>query len=63
LLKNSTDPFNYRYVYGENSVPSQLWIAEDRYLVIDLGAGPCLYGSTKEGEGVFDERSIRKLDQ
>ena len=47
--------YSYRYVdergSGGGAVPTQMWIARGRYLVLDLSAGPCAHGMTGSAEG------------
>lgn len=45
--------FAYRYKTGPNGVDSgsDTFITSSRFAVVDLSAGPSLYGSTKAGEG------------
>jgi hypothetical protein len=52
--------YEYRYRYNGGS-PTAAWIAQHRYLVADLNAGPVEYGVTNAGEGTVSLRSIPNL--
>eukprot|EP00808_Paulinella_micropora_P023593 g11407.t1 len=42
--------FSYQYRTGQGA-PSQTWVGGGRFVVADLSAGPCEYGTQDSGEG------------
>ena len=53
-------PWAYRYRYAGGAA-TQAWVAERRYLVVDVTAGPCEYGVTDSGEGTVSVGTIPPL--
>ncbi|BBN07035.1 hypothetical protein MPTK1_4g00410 [Marchantia polymorpha subsp. ruderalis] len=52
--------YTYRYRYNGGAA-SQVWLGSGRYAVIDLSAGPCVYGKIESDEGSVGYRSIPRL--
>lgn len=50
----------YRYRYNGGGA-SQVWLGSGRYVVIDLSAGPCIYGKIEAEEGSVSFRSLPRL--
>lgn len=56
-----TKPYIYRYRY-EHGAPTQQWVAKERFVFIDLAAGPCSYGPNDSGEGTVSLGSVPLVD-
>eukprot|EP00742_Colponemidia_sp_Colp-10_P008774 GILJ01009525.1.p1 GENE.GILJ01009525.1~~GILJ01009525.1.p1 ORF type:complete len:770 (+),score=115.28 GILJ01009525.1:103-2310(+) len=54
------DRFIYRYRYHGGGY-TQNWIAKNRYLIVDVSAGPVQFGNLNAGEGTVSETSIPNL--
>ncbi|CAM6099683.1 unnamed protein product [Calypogeia fissa] len=50
----------YRYRYNGGAA-TQVWLSSGRYAVIDLSAGPCVYGKVESEEGSVGYRSVPRL--
>ncbi|KAJ9181790.1 hypothetical protein P3X46_005848 [Hevea brasiliensis] len=47
----------YRYRYNGGGA-TQVWLSSDRFVVIDLSAGPCTYGNIETEEGSVSSRTL-----
>lgn len=54
-------PYVYRYRY-ERGAATQQWVARQRYVLVDLAAGPCTYGPSDTGEGTVSLGSVPLVD-
>ncbi|KAL2629904.1 hypothetical protein R1flu_014590 [Riccia fluitans] len=52
--------YTYHYTYNGGAA-TQVWLGAGRYAVIDLSAGPCVYGKIESDEGSVGYRSIPRL--
>lgn len=59
-LKNQEGGYLYRYRYNGGST-TQVWLGSGRYAVIDLSAGPCVYGKIETEEGSVGYRTVPRL--
>eukprot|EP00250_Pteridium_aquilinum_P008214 c17771_g1_i3 orf=536-2992(-) len=59
-LKNQEGGYIYRYRYSGGSA-TQVWLGSGRYAVIDLSAGPCVYGRIETEEGSVSYRTVPRL--
>ncbi|KAH7277852.1 hypothetical protein KP509_38G011500 [Ceratopteris richardii] len=59
-LKNNEGGYVYKYRYNGGGA-TQVWLASGRYAVIDLAAGPCVYGKIETEEGSVSYRTIPRL--
>ncbi|WCJ23297.1 hypothetical protein M5689_005329 [Euphorbia peplus] len=50
----------YRYRYNGGGA-SQVWLSSDRFVVIDLSAGPCTYGKIETEEGSVSSRTLPRI--
>ncbi|XP_059451366.1 uncharacterized protein LOC132182196, partial [Corylus avellana] len=65
-LGNQSKPYAYTYSHGDSSPGftnclGTLWTAKDRYLWIDLAAGPVDYGPALSGDGVLPRGEFHPL--
>lgn len=56
-----TRDYNYRYVYADGT-PCTSYIAHDRYVVVDLAAGPVEFGNVDVGEGFVTPHSFPRYE-
>lgn len=66
VMKNSQMPdtqpqWHYSYNYGGGL--TQSWVSEGRYVVVDLSAGPVVYGPSDVGEGTVSVASLPRIDK
>ncbi|XP_047952837.1 uncharacterized protein LOC125198562 [Salvia hispanica] len=66
LGSQQTKPYAYSYTPGESSPGSTkclgtIWTGKDRYLWIDLGAGPVDYGPALSGDGVIPKGEFHPM--
>ncbi|KAI5081905.1 hypothetical protein GOP47_0001648 [Adiantum capillus-veneris] len=59
-LKNQEGGYVYRYRYNGGGA-TQVWLGSGRYAVIDLSAGPCVYGKIETEEGSVSYRTLPRL--
>ncbi|MCO5582490.1 hypothetical protein L7F22_036387 [Adiantum nelumboides] len=59
-LKNQEGGYVYRYRYNGGGA-TQVWLSSGRYAVIDLSAGPCVYGKIETEEGSVSYRTVPRL--
>eukprot|EP00252_Welwitschia_mirabilis_P008780 TRINITY_DN20945_c0_g1_i1.p1 TRINITY_DN20945_c0_g1~~TRINITY_DN20945_c0_g1_i1.p1 ORF type:complete len:808 (+),score=153.41 TRINITY_DN20945_c0_g1_i1:214-2637(+) len=59
-LKHQEGGYIYQYRYNGGGA-SQTWIGSGRYTIIDLSAGPCIYGRIETEEGSVSPRTIPRL--
>lgn len=59
-LKKQEGGYLYRYRYNGGSA-TQVWLGSGRYAVIDLSAGPCIYGKIETEEGSVSYRTLPRL--
>ncbi|KAJ9154617.1 hypothetical protein P3X46_027936 [Hevea brasiliensis] len=50
----------YRYRYNGGGA-TQVWLSSDRFVVIDLSAGPCTYGKIETEEGSVSSRTLPRI--
>ncbi|EEF43107.1 uncharacterized protein LOC8258833 [Ricinus communis] len=50
----------YRYRYNGGGA-TQAWLSSDRFVVIDLSAGPCTYGKIETEEGSVSSRTLPRI--
>ncbi|XP_050218417.1 uncharacterized protein LOC126669117 [Mercurialis annua] len=50
----------YRYRYNGGGA-TQAWLSSDRFVVIDLSAGPCTYGKIETEEGSVSYRTLPRI--
>ncbi|KAK6155121.1 hypothetical protein DH2020_009369 [Rehmannia glutinosa] len=65
-LGSQPKPYAYRYTPGDSSPGftkclGSIWTGKDRYLWIDLGAGPVDYGPALSGDGVLPKGEFHPL--
>ncbi|RWR80981.1 hypothetical protein CKAN_00964400 [Cinnamomum micranthum f. kanehirae] len=65
-LGSQSKPYAYSYTDGDSSpaftrCSGTLWTAKDRYLWIDLGAGPVDYGPAISGDGLLPRGEFHSL--
>lgn len=51
----------WQYHYNYDGAPTQAWVSEGRYTVVDLSAGPVVYGPSDVGEGAVTAASLPRL--
>lgn len=59
-LRKQEGGYLYRYRYNGGSA-TQVWLGSGRYAVIDLSAGPCVYGKIETEEGSVSYRTVPRL--
>ncbi|KAF8399425.1 hypothetical protein HHK36_015290 [Tetracentron sinense] len=65
-LGSQSKPYAYRYAHGDSSPAytkcfGSIWTGKDRYLWIDLAAGPVDYGPALSGDGVLPRGEFHPL--
>lgn len=62
--RSRAEPFSYHYVMdstGGAHVPTQMWLARKRYLVLDISAGPAIRGMAGATEGAVSSQTIPQV--
>ncbi|CAA7388263.1 unnamed protein product [Spirodela intermedia] len=59
-LKQQEGGYIYQYRYNGGGA-SQVWLSSWRFVVIDLSAGPCVYGKIESEEGSVSYRTLPRL--
>lgn len=59
-LRRQEGDYIYRYRYNGGGA-TQVWLSSDRFVVIDLSAGPCTYGKIETEEGSVSSRSLPRI--
>jgi hypothetical protein len=59
-MKKQEAGYIYRYRYNGGGA-TQVWLSSDRFVVIDLSAGPCTYGKIETEEGTVSLRTLPRL--
>ncbi|MQM00423.1 hypothetical protein Taro_033158 [Colocasia esculenta] len=59
-LKKQEGGYIYQYHYNGGGA-SQVWLSSGRFVVIDLSAGPCVYGKIETEEGSVSYRTLPRL--
>uniref|UniRef100_A0A1D1Z394 Phosphonates import ATP-binding protein PhnC 2 n=1 Tax=Anthurium amnicola TaxID=1678845 RepID=A0A1D1Z394_9ARAE len=59
-LKKQEGGYIYQYRYNGGGA-SQVWLSSGRFVVIDLSAGPCVYGKIETEEGSVSYRTVPRL--
>ncbi|KAJ8767279.1 hypothetical protein K2173_017323 [Erythroxylum novogranatense] len=59
-MKKQEGDYIYRYRYNGGGA-TQVWLSSDRFVVIDLSAGPCTYGKIETEEGSISPRTLPRL--
>ncbi|OAY27612.1 uncharacterized protein LOC110601676 [Manihot esculenta] len=59
IIKQEGD-YVYRYRYNGGGA-TQVWLSSDRFVVIDLSAGPCTYGKIETEEGSVSSRTLPRI--
>ncbi|KAG6757903.1 hypothetical protein POTOM_038229 [Populus tomentosa] len=59
-LRKQEGDYIYRYRYNGGGA-TQVWLSSDRFVVIDLSAGPCTYGKIETEEGSVSSRSLPRI--
>ncbi|CAN1281618.1 hypothetical protein LINPERPRIM_LOCUS17803 [Linum perenne] len=59
-MKKQEGDYIYRYKYNGGGA-SQVWLSSERFVVIDLSAGPCTYGKIETEEGSVSTRTMPRI--
>ncbi|KAH8496434.1 hypothetical protein H0E87_019265 [Populus deltoides] len=59
-LRKQEGDYIYRYRYNGGGA-TQVWLSSDRFVVIDLSAGPCTYGKIETEEGSVSSRTLPRI--
>ncbi|CAI0626534.1 unnamed protein product [Linum tenue] len=59
-MKKQEGDYIYRYRYNGGGA-TQVWLSSDRFVVIDLSAGPCTYGKIETEEGSVSTRTMPRI--
>uniref|UniRef100_A0A2P2K0J6 Uncharacterized protein MANES_03G205800 n=1 Tax=Rhizophora mucronata TaxID=61149 RepID=A0A2P2K0J6_RHIMU len=59
-MRKQEGGYIYRYRYDGGGA-TQVWLSSDRFVVIDLSAGPCTYGKIETEEGSVSSRTLPRI--
>ncbi|CAI0466937.1 unnamed protein product [Linum tenue] len=59
-MKKQEGDYIYRYRYNGGGA-TQVWLSSDRFVVVDLSAGPCTYGKIETEEGSVSTRTMPRI--
>ncbi|KAJ4825238.1 hypothetical protein Tsubulata_039371 [Turnera subulata] len=59
-MKKQEGDYIYRYRYNGGGA-TQVWLSSDRFVVVDLSAGPCTYGKIETEEGTVSSRTLPRI--